>query len=168
MLLLFGGLLAACASGDPPAERAEPFLASATVRETPVPAIPPPLLTDVRTARHPGFDRAVFEFRGEDLPGYKVAYLTGPAHDCGPGEPKEVAGGAVLEVTFRPANAHTEAGQPTVPFRERSLELPALLEIERTCDFEAVVTWVLGVTGPKRFRVIELAGPPRLAVDVEH
>jgi hypothetical protein len=168
MVLLLAGLLGGCAAVEPPSLEGEPFLDPSAVRETPDPGIPPALLTEVRTARHPGFDRVTFEFTGDRLPGFKVAYLAGPAHDCGSGEPKEVAGSAVLEVDLRPANAHTEEGRPTIPFRERLLELPVLQEIERTCDFEAVVTWALGVSGRKRFRVIELSGPPRLAVDVEH
>jgi hypothetical protein len=168
MALLLAGLLAACAASERPEAGGEPFLDPSAVREMPDPQIAPALLREVRTARHPGFDRVTFEFSGDRLPGYKVAYLAGPAYDCGAGEPKEVAGSAVLEVDLRPANAHTEEGQPTIPFRERPLDLPVLKEIERTCDFEAVVTWALGVAGPKRFRVMELSGPPRLAIDVEH
>jgi hypothetical protein len=168
MVLLLSSLLGGCAAGEPPGVGGGPFLDPSTVQETPAPEVAPALLREIRTARHPGFDRVTFEFTGDRLPGYKVAYLAGPAHDCGSGEPKEAAGSAVLEVDLRPANAHTEEGQPTIPFRERPLDFPVLKEIERTCDFEAVVTWALGVTGPKRFRVIELSGPPRLAVDVEH
>jgi hypothetical protein len=168
MALLLAGLLGGCAAGERPGSGGGPFLETGAVRETPTPDIAPALLREVRTARHPGFDRITFEFTGDRLPGYRVAYLAGPAHDCGAGEPKEVAGNAVLEVDLRPANAHTEEGQPTIPFRERRLDLPVLKEIERTCDFEAVVTWALGVSEAKRFRVIELSGPPRLAVDIEH
>lgn len=42
-----------------------------------------------------------------------------------------------------------------------------LRDIERTCDFEAVVTWVLGVSSSRPFRVTELSEPTRLVVDVE-
>ncbi|HSK76095.1 MAG TPA: hypothetical protein VLQ45_06525 [Thermoanaerobaculia bacterium] len=172
LLLTTALFLGACAGGGPasPAPEADagaPFLAPAEVRETPTPGIPPALLTAVRAAEHPGFDRVVFEFAEGPLPGYRVAYLQGPAHDCGSGDEKPVAGGALLEVTLRPANAHTEKGEPTIPFREQPLTLPVLREIDRTCDFEAVVTWVLGVSSQKPFRVTELSGPPRLVVDVE-
>ena len=67
-----------------------------------------------------------------------------------------------------PAYAHEEDGRPTVPERELRPQLPIVLEIERTCDFEAVVTWVLGVRSPNRYRVLELSEPPRLVVDVAH
>ena len=163
-------LLGACAAPTPQTPERDagaPFLAPAEVRETPPPSTPPALLTAVRTAEHPGFDRVVFEFAEGPLPGYRVAYLPGPAQDCGSGEEKPVAGGALLEVTLRPSNAHTEEGQPTIPFREQPLTLPVLREIERTCDFEGVVTWVLGVSSGRPFRVTELSGPARLVVDVE-
>lgn len=164
---LFLGACAAPAPQTPEADAGDPFVAPTEVRETPAPAIAPGLLTAVRAAEHPGFDRVVFEFAEGALPGYRVAYLQGPAHDCGSGDEKTVAGGAILEVTLRPANAHTEEGQPTIPFREQPLSLPVLREIERTCDFEAVVTWALGVSSQKPFRVTELSGPVRLVVDVE-
>jgi hypothetical protein len=172
-LLAAALFFASCAGGGPasPAPEADagaPFLAPTEVRETPPPPDPPALLTAVRAAEHPGFDRVVFEFGEGPLPGYRVAYLQGPAQDCGSGDEKPVAGGAILEVTIRPANAHTEEGQPTIPFREQPLTLSVLREIERTCDFEAVVTWVLGVSSQKPFRVTELSGPARLVVDVEH
>ena len=67
-----------------------------------------------------------------------------------------------------PANAHTEEGRPTVAERERTPSLPVLSELELTCDFEAVVTWVLGVGSPNRYQVREMNSPPRLVVDVRH
>jgi len=48
------------------------------------------------------------------------------------------------------------------------LNLPVLSELELTCDFEAVVTWVLGVESPNRYRIRELNGPPRLVIDIKH
>ncbi len=67
-----------------------------------------------------------------------------------------------------PARAHTEDGRSTVTERERMPNLTVLSELELTCDFEAVLTWVLGVESPNRYRVHELTGPPRLVVDVRH
>jgi hypothetical protein len=78
-----------------------------------------------------------------------------------------VAGDGWLLVRTTPANAHTEAGQPTIRERERNLDLPNLKEIELICDFEAEVSWVLGLASPNRFRVLELSNPSRLVVDVK-
>jgi hypothetical protein len=66
------------------------------------------------------------------------------------------------------ANAHTREGRPTVTERERMTGLPVLSEVELTCDFEAVVTWVLGVESPNRYRVRELSSPPRLVIELRH
>jgi hypothetical protein len=127
----------------------------------------PSTLTDVRAASHEGYDRVVFEFRGA-APGYHVEYVDRPVRDCGAGEPRPIAGDGWLEVRFFPANAHDEQGRPTVPFGELRPNLPNVVEVERTCDFEAVVTWVLGTRSPKRYRVLELTAPTRFVVDVRH
>jgi hypothetical protein len=109
----------------------------------------------------------VFEFEGSAVPGYRIGYQDRPVQ-CGSGEPVEVAGGAWLQVQLLPAQAHTEAGEPTVQQRERHLALPVLKELESTCDFEADVTWVLGLASRRPYRVQELASPARLVVDVGH
>ncbi len=124
-------------------------------------------LVGVRTGTHEGFDRVVFEF-DEQIPGYHLEYIDRPVRKCGSGMVTEVAGDGWLEVRMYPANAHTEDGQPTIAERERMPNLTVLSELELTCDFEAVVTWVLGLKSPNRFQVTELSSPPRLVVDVRH
>jgi hypothetical protein len=125
-------------------------------------------LTAVRSARQEGFDRVVFEFAGDALPGYHLEYVDRPIIRCGSGEPTEVAGQGWLQVRLTGAQAHTEQGKPTVAPRERKLQLGVLRELEHTCDFEGEVTWVLGLQKPNRFRVLELKAPTRLVVDVRH
>jgi hypothetical protein len=136
-------------------------------------------LMAVRSARHEGFDRIVFEFAPQPakpgksggpiaLPGYHVSFIDKPARDCGSGEPFWLAGDAWLEVRMSGVNAHTEAGSPTIAVRKQLTDLPVLAELRQTCDFEAMVTWVLGVRSPNRFRVLELNDPPRIVVDVAH
>lgn len=127
----------------------------------------PAQLVDVRAARNEGYDRVVFELR-ETVPGYHIEYVDSPIRDCGAGDVRSIAGDGWLEVRLYPAVAHTAAGAPTIAERERALTLPILRELELTCDFEAVVTWVLGVASPHRYSVLELNEPPRLVVDIEH
>jgi hypothetical protein len=127
----------------------------------------PVKLVGVRWARHPTFDRVVFEY-DDSVPGYHVEYIDRPIRQCGSGDTTPVAGDAWLLVKTSPADAHTEAGRPTIPWREQNAELGVLREIERICDFEAEVAHVLGVASPNRYRVLELAAPPRLVVDVRH
>jgi hypothetical protein len=127
----------------------------------------PRLLRAVRAASNVGYDRVVFEF-ADGVPGYHLEYVDKPVRDCGAGDVKPIAGDGWLEVRFYPANAHTEQGEPTVRERELHPALPIVREIERTCDFEAVVTWVIGTASPNRYKVFELGTPPRLVVDILH
>lgn len=127
----------------------------------------PRVLHAVRAAKNDGHDRVVFEFR-DGVPGYHLEYIDKPVRDCGAGDVKPIDGDGWLEVRFYPAYAHTEEGQPTVAERELRPGLPIVREIERTCDFEAVVTWVVGTASPNRYRAFELEAPPRLVVDIEH
>jgi hypothetical protein len=156
-------------SGREPGDAsAADFKGTAGIVDKPRPDAPPALLRDVRTARQEGFDRVVFEFAGESLPGYHLEYVDRPVRQCGSGEPVPLAGDAWLQMRLVPANAHTEAGAPTVRERERHLDYPVFRELESTCDFEAHVEWVLGVASPNRYRVLELSNPTRLVVDVRH
>ncbi|HEV3471487.1 MAG TPA: hypothetical protein VG148_19325 [Pyrinomonadaceae bacterium] len=127
----------------------------------------PALLRAVRTASREKFERVVFEFEGAGLPGYRVEYVDRPVRQCGSGEAVPVAGDAWLRVRLTPANAHTEAGRPTVRDRARRLAYPNLKELKLLCDFEAEVEWVLGLASPNRYRVLELTNPARLVIDVK-
>ena len=123
-------------------------------------------LQAVRTGGHESFDRAVFAFAGDTLPGYHVEYVDEPVRQCGSGNTVPLAGEGWLEVRFTPARAHTDAGEPTVEERERAPGLPLLKELKLTCDFEGRVTWVLGLSAPNRYRVLRLENPARVVVDV--
>jgi hypothetical protein len=128
----------------------------------------PATLREVRAARNEGFDRVVFQFEGDVLPGYEVEYLDTPATRCGSGAPTEVTGQGDLQIRLQPAQAHDARGQVTLTSRERAFSLPLLQEMKQTCDFEGEVTWVLGVKQPQPYRVLELRSPPRVVVDVRH
>lgn len=130
--------------------------------------IQPALLKAVRTGKHEFHDRVVFEFEGNALPGYVVEYVDKPVRDCGHGEVVPVGGDGFLMVTLQPANAHTEAGNPTVQNRQQNPNLAVLKELKLVCDFEAQVQWVLGLESPNRYRVMELTNPGRLVVDITH
>ena len=124
------------------------------------------VLKDVRTGPQEGFDRTVFEFEPGPLPGYQIRFADRPAH-CGSGMPADITGTAWLEVRLNPAQAHNEQGGTTVGTLERKVGLQSLKELQETCDFEADVTWVLGLDKHRPYRVLELADPPRLVVDVK-
>ncbi len=125
-------------------------------------------LSDVRSARHESFDRVVFEFSEASLPGYHIEYIDKPVRACGSGDVVPLAGDGWLEVRFSAARAHTEEGEPTIKDRSRSPNLPIVKDLKLTCDFEAEVTWVMGVSSPNRYRVLELKNPTRLVIDIRH
>lgn len=149
-------------SGDAGSEEAA-WTAGLTERKQPAGEVR--TLTSVRAGGHEAYDRVVFEFK-EALPGYAVEYVDAPIHHCGSGEPMALEGEGVLEVRFVPAQAHDEAGNVTVGKLRQQPGLPVVKELVSSCDFEAHVTWGLGVSAPNRYRVMELSSPPRLVVDV--
>jgi hypothetical protein len=126
------------------------------------------LLRDVRSAVHPAYDRVVFEFEGAQLPSYKVEYIEKPVRSCGSGNVVPFTGDAYLSVLFTGANAHTEAGEPTIKDRTRLPNHTIVKDLKLICDFEAEVEWVMGVSSPNKYRVLELKNPTRLVVDINH
>lgn len=157
-------------TSQPPAEAALPdsFEGTAGISDFAPVQQGTAVLRAVRSARHEGFDRVVFEFVGDVLPGYHIEYVDKPVRDCGSGDPVPMAGDGWLQVQFHVAQAHTDEGKPTIPWREQTVSHPNLREIQRTCDFEGYVTYVLGVGSPNRYRAERLTAPPRLVVDIRH
>ncbi len=151
-----------------PATSTDAFLGRTDPVEAQRPAIDPAVLSDVRAAAQATFDRVVFEFQTPAVPGYRVAYAEGPVRDCGSGETVDVQGASQLIVRLSPAQAHTETGIVTVKGQERLLALPVLRELQLSCDFEGEVSWVLGLSALRPYRVSELPAPPRLVVDIQH
>jgi len=133
------------------------------------PSVARPVLRHVETATaSPGYDRVVFEFAGDSVPGYRVEYTTKPVQRCGSGDPVTVAGSARLIVRFEPAQAHDEQSSLAPAERHRTPGLLAVRELTLICDFEGQVAWVLGIAEPSEYRVSELTGPARLVLDVRH
>ena len=122
----------------------------------------------VRIGNQPGSDRIVFEFDDVGLPEWEVKYVDQPLLDCGSGEPVTVSGDAWLQITFRGAQAHTEAGEESGGPRRQVINQEMLHELVRTCDFEGEVMWVAGVVRPDGYTAQVLAEPSRLVIDVLH
>jgi hypothetical protein len=137
-------------------------------------ADPVALLTDVRTGRHEGFDRITFEFEeGSGRPDHVVQYVEPPILDDPVGEPVDVAGSAFLSINMTPASSADLSGAELRitypgPARVPGNGTAELLEAVRTSDFEAVLTWVVGLADRVDFRVTTLDDPPRLVVDVRN
>lgn len=143
----------------PPVGGTEP-----SVRST---ASPPsvPTLVAVRAAHREGVDRVVFEFRGGLPEQRQVGYVDRLIAD-GSGRRVRVAGQALLRVRFEPARAHTDAGAPTAAPRRVAFALPNVMTAVRAGDFEAVVTYGLGLARRTPVRVTTLRSPDRVVVEV--
>jgi hypothetical protein len=123
------------------------------------------LLDDVKIESQQCFDRVTFTFSG-DRPSYDARYVQDWT-ECGSGAPVTTVGPAQLAITFIPANAHTDAGEPTITDTSRTVSLPSLKEAKQTCDFEAHVSWVFG-TEERFFTVSTADSPPRVVLEVAH
>lgn len=145
-----------------PSHSTPPVWSSGPVTVTRNPA-PTPRLVAVRTGHHSTFDRVVFEFAGA-LPGYRIRYVPEVTQD-GSGAPVQLRGQAFLAVALTPAVAHTDAGQPTTPHR-LTPGYPSLNEVAFAGDFEAVVSYGLGLDDVVGYRVQSLTQPSRIVIDV--
>jgi hypothetical protein len=129
------------------------------------------LVVRVAIGRHEGYDRVVFQFRNA-VPGYRVEYVEPPLREDGSGNRVAVEGGAFVVVRMEPASGF----DLSVPEGELVYKGPRRLsgadagtsvvrEVVRTGDFEAVLSWAVGLSDRVDFRVTTLQDPPRLVVD---
>ena len=123
-------------------------------------------LVAIRGAHHPEttpkYDRVVFEFKGP-VPQIEIKYVKELIED-GSGFPVVIKGSAILAVRFTPAQAHTSLGQPSAPKRV-ALTLPLVKEVVDAGDFEAVVTYGVGVMQRAEVRNTTMVDASRVVVD---
>ncbi|MEX2620639.1 MAG: hypothetical protein WD250_10500 [Egibacteraceae bacterium] len=128
------------------------------------------LLTDVRVASQPGFDRVVLQLQGPDMPSYRVSQADPPLVQDGSGESVGVAGEAFLEVQLTPASGVDSSGaEPVATYQGPSritADSAVITEVVRTGDFEGHLTWVVGLRSKQPFAVTVLSDPLRLVVDI--
>ena len=147
----FGGLL-----GMPAVTTA---LASTTAQT------PPTTLVAIRAAHHPGYDRLVFEFRGRLPVQRSVRYVSQVIGDPS-GRVVSVAGNAKLLVRFV-ALGHNSRGQVTYGPLRRTYALPEVIQVANAGDFEAVLSFGVGVAKREPFHVFTLSSPSRVVIDVQ-
>ena len=153
------GTGAVTSSARVPSSAAPPSAAVATA----APAVP--LLVDVRAASHRTFDRVVWEFVG-GVPKTRVVRYVDELTADGSGEPVRIAGSAILAVTMFQANAHDEnTGQATAPSRVVA-GLGNVIEVVESGDFEATVSYGIGLAKRQKFSVTTLRNPSRIVIDV--
>jgi hypothetical protein len=130
------------------------------------------LLERVAVGRHEGYDRVVFQFRDDGVPSYRVEYVAPPFAEDGSGDPISVDGKAFVAVRMEPASGfdlNTAEGELVYKGPKRlegsSAGTSVVKELVRTGDFEAVLSWVIGLEEKVDFRVTTADSPPRLIVD---
>jgi uncharacterized low-complexity protein len=139
-------------------------------------------LVDVRVGTHDGYDRVVFEFaapKGDGakyfgLPPYELHSATPPIMEDPTGEPMSVDGSRFATVVFHGGSGvefdDSEDGY-TITYtgpKEFRPGYPALAEASQQGDFEATLSWVFGLDSASCWKVHELKGPVRLAIDFPH
>jgi hypothetical protein len=136
---------------------------------------PTRLLTDVRVGAHGCYERVTFEFKPQkgDADGtvaWKAAYQAPPITEDGSGRRVQIKGSAFLVVTMTAAGADLsqEAAPATYtgPASIEAADATRIQQVRRTGDFEAVLTWVIGLDKKRPFHVTTEGGPARVIVDV--
>lgn len=114
------------------------------------------LLTDLQVGGVEGVDQVTFTFKDGKIPGYAVAYIEPPVRQDGSGNEVEVEGNAFLEIRFAPASGvdllNTLEPTYTGPNEVRG-DTEVVTEVVRTGDFEAHLTWVVGVDDEVPYRI---------------
>jgi hypothetical protein len=119
----------------------------------------------MRSAAGADYDRFVIEFE-QGLPGYHIEYVDRPVRSCASGHVIELPGDAWLSIRMQPAAGHSDAGRAVPLPNAAGQDARNFLKVAVACDFEADYTLVLAVRSPGKYRVLELANPDRLVVDV--
>ncbi len=122
------------------------------------------VLTAIRAAHHPGYDRVVFDFSGPVPSRRNARYVARLLADPS-GRPVPVAGRAILRVAFFLAVAHNGAGQVIVPTR-MAFALPNVMTVVRSGDFESVLSYGIGLAQRASFHVSTFTRPSRVVIDI--
>ena len=128
------------------------------------------LLTDVRAAAHDTFDRVVFEFDAEERPSFGIEYVEPPYHATGSGQPIDLDSPVALRVTMAPASGvdlsgpqpvRTYTGPKRIPLDGKIVDV-----LVQRGDFEANLSWLIGLDRRVPYSFAVLENPLRLVVDV--
>jgi hypothetical protein len=123
-------------------------------------------VTDIRIGRHDGFDRVVLEVGGTGTPGWNAQYVDA-ANSQGSGEPIDVAGGAVLQVTLTGVGYPYDTGLSefsSSPVKGQGTEV--VTEAFYDATFEGSSVTFVGTTERTPFRVYLLDSPTRVVLEV--
>ncbi|HET8994860.1 MULTISPECIES: AMIN-like domain-containing (lipo)protein [unclassified Rhodococcus (in: high G+C Gram-positive bacteria)] len=125
-------------------------------------------VTDIRTGRHEGFDRVVYEMGGQGTPGWRVGYVDQAVQD-GSGNEIPLAGSAVIQVLIDGSAYPFDSG--VEPYSGPNPVLGpsggSVVEVNGSGVFEGVTQSFIGVAAADTpFSVTALTEPTRLVIDV--
>jgi len=128
-------------------------------------------ISAVRGGAHADYDRIVFEFRGEGatgaIPAIQIDVGTPPFTQDPSDLPISVSGVSFLILTLHGASTIDPDGNPTYTgTTDYKPGLPILQELAMAGDFEAVSTWIAGLSGPACARITVVTDPSRLVIDL--
>jgi hypothetical protein len=119
----------------------------------------------IRAARHPGYDRVVFQFEGAEVPGYRIEYVREIPLGESDDQYLTLQGEALVQATFQ-GSAREDYRPETQTAPDRLT--PGLAQVKQIGlaeDWEGVVRVGVGLDHRGGFRVLELHDPTRVVVD---
>ena len=134
-------------------------------------------LVAVRIGTHDGYDRITFEFRPPSpnpggkggIPRYEIRTVEPPHYEDPSGRELLVGGNAFARIVFHGAAGYDFDGDPTYTGpRTIRAGFPVLVEAVEAGDFEATLSWILGMRQQACWKVLELHNPDRVVIDMPH
>lgn len=134
-------------------------------------------LTHIRVGAHNGFDRIVFEFEAPSpdpggkagIPHFEIKSVKPPFSEDPSDRPIDVAGDAFARIVFQGATGYDFDGNATYAGPHRLTPgFGTLAQAVEGGDFEATLTWILGLSRPTCWQIQELHNPDRVVIDFHH
>ncbi len=134
-------------------------------------------LTDVRVGAHDGYDRIVFEFTepkpnpagNGGIPHYEIRAAKPPFTQDPSDMPIEVYGDSFVQLVVQGATGYDFDGNPTYGgSRVLTPGFGTLAQAAQSGDFEATLSWIMGLSRSTCWNVQELHNPDRLVIDFHH
>jgi hypothetical protein len=123
-----------------------------------------PQVAAIRVAHHSGYDRLVLEFSpaSSPIPPYHLTQQASSTFVRDPsGLRSTLDGSAGVRAVFQNTEIARDVPADLKP------RLPEIREVANIGDFEAVVSYGIGLKTAACFRVLELRNPTRLVIDVQ-
>ncbi len=118
--------------------------------------------TAVRIGKHADYDRIVFEYSGTVLPSLEISSVKPPFLRDPSNLSMTVAGSSFLRIRLEGVKSGV-AGRTSF-----LVQFPVLTQVARQGDFEAVQSWIAGLTKAGCVHVSVLAAPARIVIDIQH